>query len=300
MRRAARQIPQVDRIWTKTEQKLFYAKYNLRDVYDSYLSRSIPPKRTPLGFTFSGLSSSHHRAMQEGTFEPQEVSLLSSLIRVSDVFIDVGANVGYYTCLARSLGKPAVAIEPMPMNLRFLYENLRANSWEDTEVLPMGMSDHQGIATLFGASSTGASLVDSWAGAPSTFKRTIPISTLDRLFDSRFAGARLMIKVDVEGHEYRALKGAVHLLARAVKPIWLIEITLHEFHPDGPNPQFAATFELFWQQGYSCHMVVSDRLEPVSREDVEGWVARGRTPTGGLNYLFIPADAGDVVSLLRQ
>jgi FkbM family methyltransferase len=277
-------------------RRLFYLRHNLRDIYDSYLARPSKPGPTPLGFLFGGLGSQHHRAMEKGTFEPDEVRLLSALIAKVDGFVDVGANVGYYTCLARSLGKPAIAIEPMPNNLRALYENLRANGWEDSEVLPLGASDRAGIATLFGASSTGASLIDSWAGAPRMFQRSISISTLDLLLGHRFQGQRLLIKVDVEGNEYRTLAGAAGLLGRQLKPIWLVEITFHEYHPDGFNPQFASTFELLWQHGYAAHLLEAGALKPIDRADVARWAAAGRTDSPAINYLFVPPDAGDLPS----
>src|SRR5262249_38632156 len=154
-------VPGFARARSRLNRDLFYLKHNARDVYDTYLSRPLAPRVTPMGFRFGGLSSQHHVAMQAGTFEPHEGAALSGIIEKVDVFVDVGANVGYYTCIARQLGKLAVAIEPMPKNLAVLYENLRLNSWEDTEVIPMGVSDRPGVATLFGASSTGASLVDN-------------------------------------------------------------------------------------------------------------------------------------------
>jgi FkbM family methyltransferase len=199
-------------------RKLFYLRHNVRDMYDSYLTRRVEPVITPLGFKLGGLTSQHHRAMQEGSFEPDEVALLSRILPKVDAFVDVGANIGYFTCLARQSGLCAIAIEPMAVNLRALYENLKTNCWEDTEVLPMGMSDHVGIETLFGASSTGASLIDNWAGSPSLIHRFISVSTLDTVFDGRFEGKRLFIKSDVEGHEYYVVRGAPVPVRRAPRP----------------------------------------------------------------------------------
>jgi FkbM family methyltransferase len=268
----------------------FHLKHNVRDFYDSYLSRPIAPVATPLGFKLGGLTSQHHRAMQKGTFEPDEVALLTRLLRDSDLFVDVGANVGYFTCLARRNGVCAIAIEPMAVNLRALYENLRANGWEDTEVLPMGMSDQVGIQTLFGASSTGASLIDNWAGAPSMFHRSISVSTLDTILDGRFEGKRMLIKADVEGHEYHVIRGARRLLARAQKPIWLIEIALNEFHPSSRNPTFRDTFEMFWADGYLSWRLEGGTLRAIGREDIDRWLADGTTGVPWLNYLFAPRD----------
>ena len=66
--------------------------------------------------------------MTEGTFETEEVELIKSNILKSAVFVDVGANIGFYTCIARSLRKYVIAIEPQPQNLYCLYANLNNNN----------------------------------------------------------------------------------------------------------------------------------------------------------------------------
>src|SRR5207302_5042973 len=57
-----------------------------------------------------------------------------------------------------------------------------------------------------------------------------------------FLGARMLIKMDVEGLEHDVLLGAPRMLAR--KPTWVVEITLNE-HRQQPNPHFGDTFEIF-------------------------------------------------------
>jgi FkbM family methyltransferase len=269
--------PELNRWW-------YYTKYNLRDVYDSYLSPSLPPVKTPFGFSLGGSRSQHHVAMQGGTFDHHEVVLLQGLLADADALIDVGANIGYFACLARQMGKRAVAIEPLPANLKHLYANLRINGWSDTEVFPMAVSDKAGQLTLHGASSTGASLVSKWAGAPSLFQRTVAVSMLDRMAGS--VPGRLVIKVDVEGHEYRTLLGARGLLDRTPRPRWFIEILLNEYHPTGANPDFASTFELFFERGYKVERLDDDKLVPITREDVQRWARDKKTGVRFFNYLF--------------
>jgi FkbM family methyltransferase len=269
-------------------RRFFYFRHNARDIYDSYLAPSLAPKPTPLGFMLGGLGSQHHRAMQDGSFEPAEVRCLTQLMQRADVFVDVGANIGYYTCLARSLGKCAIAIEPMRNNLRCLLRNLQTNGWTDTEVIPTGVSDRIGIATLYGASSTGASLIDQWAGAPSSIHRLIPVSTLDAVLGERFPGSRLLIKVDVEGLEHQVLAGSGNLLRREVKPVWLIEITHHEYYPGGRNPFFEDVFRSLWEHGYESFLLHQERLRSVSASDVARWTSQGHTDTPAISYVFAP------------
>lgn len=272
---------------------------NVRDVRDMYVSRPVKPVDTPLGFKFGGLTSTYHAQMQRGTFEADEVRLLRALFPYVELFVDVGANVGYFTCLARYAGLPAVAIEPMPGNLQALFENLRANGWTDTEVLPMGASDHAGIQTLYGASSTSASLIDRWNGAPSTFKRTICTSTLERMLGRRTDESRILLKMDVEGHEYPALLGARALLSSGTPPLCLIEITLQEYHPDGGNPHFRDCFDLFFTCGYQAFLLAGNELRLVTVDDVAAYAAANRTGSVFVNYLFVPGDMDKVVPVAQ-
>lgn len=266
-------------------KKAVLSKYELKDIYNSYLSKSTKPTITPYGFNLVGSSSIHHTAMQKGDFEPEETKLFLEEFSKSDVFIDVGANIGFFTCLARHANKHVLSIEPLQKNLEFLMDNLLANNWADVEVFPVGLSDKSGLATLYGASSTGASLIGSWAGATKIFKRTIPLTTLDTLVGERFNGKQIFIKVDVEGAEYAALKGAINTIKLTPKPTWVVEICLNEYHPDGINPNYEETFKLFWDNGYEVR-TADHHNKLITQNDIKKWVALGKCESGTINYKF--------------
>src|ERR1035437_648374 len=92
--------------------------------------------------------------------------------------IDIGANIGLYTCLAAAQGKHVVAIEPLSVNLTALYRNLLCNDFLDVEVFPVGLSGKAGIKRLFGG-NTAASFVPGWAGASDKRNELVPVSALD-------------------------------------------------------------------------------------------------------------------------
>jgi FkbM family methyltransferase len=245
---------------------------------------------TPLGFRLvSGLHPAYAQ-MRAGTFEPAESALLARLLREVDVFVDIGANLGYYTCLALQAGRQVVAFEPQRQNLDCLYRNLTANQWTDrAEVFPLALSAAPGLLTLFGASGPSASLLKNWAGYSPRRAQTVPVARLDDILGTRFDGKRLLIKVDVEGAEYAVIQGATATLRRQPRPLWLMEICLGEFHPDGVNPDFVRTFDAFFDNGYLAY-VVADELRPVERRDVERWAHAGATGAGSFNYVFVGRD----------
>ena len=242
--------------------------------------RRYPLKLTPYGFRVMG-----NKAMQDGTFEPEETLLIRQCLGKASVFIDVGANIGFYACLARSLEKHVIAVEPCQQNLEFLYANLKANGWDDVEVHPVGLAAQPGMVSLYGA-GTGASVIRTWAQSSGVLQQIIPTSTLDILLGDRFTGEQLMIKVDVEGGEFDVLQGAAKALDRSPSPIWLMEICLTEHFPDGINPHFEAIFQRFWENGYEARTVGADS-RVVTPEAVRGWVENRRRDFGYISYLFV-------------
>jgi FkbM family methyltransferase len=276
-------------------RRLQFLKYELADLRDS-LSGAIPlvgikSCETPYGFRLYGIATSiHHEAMCKGQFEPEETGLLQRALAVSDVFVDVGANIGYYVCLACHSGKHALAIEPQPKNLKLLRKNLLVNGYGDVEIITEGVADKPGTARLYGPSGTGASVIPGWAHQHAGYHFDISLTTLDAILNGRFPGKRLLVKMDVEGAEYPALKGAAATLARRPQPLWMVEICLEEYHPQGMNPDYLATFEKFWEHGYEAR-TADARQRLIAPDEVRAWVQAGRASSGVINYLFVPAGA---------
>jgi FkbM family methyltransferase len=233
----------------------------------------------PEGFWLAG-----DVTMRRGDFEPEERRIVARELQNADVFVDIGANVGYYTCMARAKGLHVVAVEPLPLNLRNLFRALETNEWDDVETWPVAVAERPGSLPLWGA-STGASLVPGWAGTSLTYRQVVPVTTLDTLLDRRFDGKRLLVKMDIEGAEYRALLGGSSLLNRDPHPVWLVEITLDVHHPTA-NRHFGETFAFFFDRGYRAY-TADDHETRVSREKVATWQERGRCDVPVHNWLFV-------------
>jgi FkbM family methyltransferase len=253
--------------------------YSYRTLRGIWTLRLRKPRRTPHGFDLLGRAD-----MASGGFEPEETKLLAELFGRAEVFIDVGANVGLYTLLAARRGLEVVAVEPLPENLAYLTRNLALNGFEGVEIFPVAVADKASVLPLYGG-DTGASLVSGWAGASAAFQTAVAVSTLDVLVARRFAGRRVVIKIDVEGAEARTLRGAQLLLTQEPAPLWLVEISLSEHHPGGANRAFRETFKQFWRLGYQASTIEGGR-RPVSASDVDRWVAQGRVEPPAINFLF--------------
>lgn len=256
---------------------------NIRDLMHAALP-PLKPRQTPFGFLFSGTRSNHHVAMQNGTFEADEVGFLLRNIDLYDVFVDIGSNVGYFACIARVYGKIVIAVEPHKRNSEILLGNIAANEGAPVEVYQVALADKVDVLTLYGWSTTGASLIPKWAGSAKHKHGRVAVNTLDNLLEGRFNGLRLLIKIDVEGFESSVIRGSASTLSREIKPIWMIELTSDQYHPNGFNPTFYDVFLEFMDAGYQCFVLAGDKLELVNPTDREQ--LRVLQENGLINYLF--------------
>jgi FkbM family methyltransferase len=264
-----------------------------KDWWNTKIWRSTRAAVTPFGFKFTAGAHPAYEQMRQGIFEPEETQIIQERIRRADLFVDIGANLGYYSCMALQAGRKVIAFEPQPQNLAILYTNLIDNGWDDrAEVMPVALGGKPGLLTLYGASGPSASLVPNWAGYSSRYRQIVAVSTLDAILAGRFANQRLFLKIDVEGAEHMVLQGAPETLARTPRPSWLLEVCLQEFHPEGANPHFGEIFELFFSHGYAAYTANAERRQ-VTREDVARWVEKRASDSGTFNYLFAdPVDLG--------
>lgn len=250
-----------------------------RRVRDYARFKRLKPYQTTFGFSLYG-----DAGLDTSRTDEYEAPIFLSLLEKTDVVIDVGANVGLFTCLAAQHGKKVLAFEPHPYNTQCLYRNLQMNGFANVEVYPIALSNQIGVASLFGGGQ-GATLVPGWAGIQSTYHHLTPLNTLDNVVAHRFAGQQLLVKVDVEGNEFTLLQEAHAVLKRTPAPFWIVEHGLTENYDAGLNPHFEALFNVFWQQGYEAFTVDAEQ-RLVTTADVKRWVAQGARDFGAINYLF--------------
>lgn len=250
----------------------------VKAAYTARLAAQVPAV-TPFGFKFVGPV-----AMQRGEFEAEEVARFLAVIGGYDVLINVGANTGYYVCLARARGLRVVAIEPDERNLKLLMRNCETNAWLDVEVLPVAVGSRAGLLPLYGG-GTAASLVRGWAGAAKA-RQLVPVDTLDNLLGQRLGGQRVLVLMDVEGFELQALEGARRLLEMSPAPDWMVKICINEHQPEGHtvNPYLQETFGIFRKLGYEARFV-TDPDSIVSASDVALW-SEGESIPDTHNFFF--------------
>jgi len=131
---------------------------------------------------------------------------------VDYTLLDCGANYGYWSILVTS--KPfgshrAIAIEPSSENFAKLVNNARVNR-NRIETMKCAIGAARGTARLSGTKHEAFSI----AGGNGGGGEQVPVIALDDLLDDGkiAAGGKYLIKLDVEGVEIDAIKGATRLL----------------------------------------------------------------------------------------
>jgi FkbM family methyltransferase len=174
---------------------------------------------------------SHLSKMIYKGFEKDETEFLCKVLRTSDYFIDIGANIGMFSLFASNLvgdkGK-VFAFEPSLKTFQRLQENVAINNFSNIIPVNKGVSNKPGSLELY-VSDLGYDAWNSFA-PPNIDKNfgviTVPVTTLDNfLNDNAIDKSKItLIKIDVEGWEKFVLLGASNFLNN-YSPTLMIEFT---------------------------------------------------------------------------
>jgi FkbM family methyltransferase len=137
-------------------------------------------------------------------------------VRRGDVVLDCGANVGAFTQHALEAGaRRVVAIEPAPENLECLRRTFASEIQAGRVILyPKGVWDHDDtlVVRRISGQSGGDSVAIKYPGSEQG--PTVPLTTIDKLVEELKLDRVDYIKMDIEGAEKNALRGAKSTVAR--------------------------------------------------------------------------------------
>lgn len=175
------------------------------------------------------LSDELQRQMYFGLYDRAEIALMSSVLGQGDTFLDVGANVGYYSLLASQLvgvQGQVHAFEPIPENAERLNSAIQRNSVQNIRVNQMAVGGSEGTLDLhIGDKQLGNS---GWASVVASDRRpnvvTVRQVTIDQYLSEHGIDAVRLVKLDIEGAEPEAIAGMGSLLNSAHAPDILVEL----------------------------------------------------------------------------
>jgi len=161
-----------------------------------------------------------------GQWEPTVGNTITKLLRPGDVFIDVGANIGYLSLVgakAVDANGLVLAFEPLLENVALLIENIKTNHVQNVVVISIACDTVVGVTKIYHGPfwSVGQSSI-----RPVSESSTIVWSApLDTLIAGDISGRVRLVKIDVEGAEWNVLRGMTAILRQPSPPCVICEIT---------------------------------------------------------------------------
>lgn len=197
--------------------------------------------------------------------EPWETQVFIKMLSDQPRILDIGANVGWYSCVASalSMGKAEIhAFEPEPGNFALLQGNLEINGFSSAHAHQMALSNINGEGSLFlNEDNPGDHRISDISGRQSI---DITLRTLDSFLDTKFCPD--LVKIDVQGAEPLVFDGAKGTFKRAGESLAM----LVEFQPESMGIEvshdFVDTLFSFGLPLFDLYPYDGGALRPIGRE----------------------------------
>lgn len=223
--------------------------------------------------------------------EEAEILLMPFFLNQNSTFFDVGANKGLYTRSAEKLINPSniYSFEPIP-ELHFALRRM----FRKSNIHRIALSDDEG-SVRFKIPFIGeveyksrGKLNTGFVEEGETRARIIQVdvSTLDRFAAGKDIKGIDLVKIDVEGHELRVIRGAEDTL-RKMQPVLQIEI--EQRHHSSPIDEIIAEIEKI---GYTCHYLDPEKKAIRQLHEGTGQLQSKdhfKTKNYIHNFIFIPS-----------
>lgn len=165
-----------------------------------------------------------------GLWETDLTTWISSRLSPGDVFVDIGANIGYYSLLASTLvgdSGAVVAIEASPAIFSELQKNLTLNGVANVRGVNVAVSDRKGRLQLFRGPDHNSGETSVFQAEGFTPNGTVEAAPLGEILERKEIHNARLIKMDIEGAERLVLPDIGPLLRSSRVDLELIV----EFHP---------------------------------------------------------------------
>jgi len=184
--------------------------------------------------------------IKNGIHEKTETEFVMSKIKVGDVVIDIGANIGYYTLIfAKLVGEQGkvFAFEPEPSNFYLLKKNVMTNKYNNVILEEKAVSNYDGQTKLFLSNSNAGAHRIYFSHRVTKNYVQVKVTTLDDYFKNHELKSRIsFIKIDVEGAELGTLEGLKTLLETNKKIIIMIEFDPQQIKEFGSSSRDLLNF----------------------------------------------------------
>lgn len=212
-----------------------------------------------------------------GKYDTFFISTIKSLFRTEKCFLDIGANIGFYTVAMgnylkknESSGK-VVSFEPFAGNYERLMQNVKLNSLENFCLIGnYGLSDQSSDTKITlredfkHGSNTGNAAIQTNEEMDKGFKLSpIKLKVLDEVWEKEFShlGKIDIIKMDIEGHEDFCLKGGKQTI-ESHRPSILMEVNKHYY--EARNIELDSVFLKIIPENYNIYKPVDFKWKKIN------------------------------------
>ncbi len=203
-----------------------------------------------------------------GTYEPTMVKVFKEKVMSGGTVLDIGGHIGYYTLLAaKGVGKngKVYVFEPDIANRLLLNKNIETNGCKNIIVVDKAVSEKTKEMTFFLSSDNDAhhSLVENGG------KKEVRVQavSIDDFFKNRIPQVSV-IKMDIEGGEFGAVKGMKNLIENNKKLSLFIEFSPQALKRAGNSPE--SLLDLLEKLNFTLYVIDENRgkVEKLNRKEL--------------------------------
>lgn len=218
-----------------------------------------------------------------GSYSGDQLTLIEKLLDTHSVFIDAGANQGEFSIAAARIvqqGK-VIAFEPVSEYRERLIENIRLNGFGNVQVITAALGEKEGSLPIYDRQEKFTDGTRN-EGLPTLFasesrhhaREVVQVRRLDDVLRELGIPRVDVIKLDIEGAEWIALRGAVNTLA-SCRPTLILEIGRETCRAAGYEPE--ALVEWLTSLNYRIEKVIEGGktlpINPALLDDFQNIVA---------------------------
>jgi len=152
---------------------------------------------------------------------------MHTILDENDLFVDIGAHLGFYSYIGKSLGAQVVCFEPEPKNCEFL----ERNPFLYDHFYPFALSHEENIADFYLGNDNNVGIHSLVLGdqqlesSDYARKTEVPVKRMDSVLTNYDLLEQLnLIKIDVEGAEEYVVKGMKGFLSNGIRPVIWCEV----------------------------------------------------------------------------
>lgn len=232
----------------------------------------IPGLAGPLAMRVHTATDVHVSAAiaAEGIWEPQETQLLLDTLRPGDVFVDVGANIGYFSLLASRLVGPTgavLAFEPEAANYALLEANILMNGCDNIRSFEAALGEENASGTIY-LNELNRGDHSIYPTEPGRSGQDISIVNGSRLIAQTHPRVHC-IKIDTQGAECDVVRGLRELIAASAADLLMI-IEFSPMHLRNAGTSGRVLLDLLAGHEWRMYLMDADAggLLPVSAQQV--------------------------------